>query len=449
MKIKLDIPITLSEIAGCTGGSLSSADDTISCICTDSREVSQGDLFIAIRGERIDGNLFASEAHARGGYVIGTNGADITVYDAQTPILKLVNLYKCKLPCLLHTVAITGSVGKTTTKELVRCILSAKYNVHSTYENFNNHIGLLHTVLSAKKDTEVLVVELGMNHSGEISRLSRALVPDIALITNIGTAHIGNLGSREAIATAKLEVSDGMNSGTLIVPRDESLLNPDTRCTVSFNSYGGDFALFIGDTNERKTVFDFVGRNLTLESESVALKGPHLMRALGFALSVADILELHADDVRLALKSVNESSLRQKRFTMGKYDIYDDTYSSSPEAAIAVMEALTQQYPGKISAVLGDMLELGERSIDLHRMVGRSAVEHNICKLYLFGDFAMATAEGALAAGMPSNRIFINDNASNLEYTAEQIRCSYDDEVLIVKASHALRAERLFDFLKD
>ena len=448
MKIKLDIPLSLSEIAEATSGTLNVEDTDIHSACTDSREVTCGDLFIALCGKHRDGGCFADDARLRGGYVLGGRDADITVRDTADAILKLANLYKHNLPSLLHTVAITGSVGKTTTKELTSRILSTKYKLHSSYQNYNNDLGLMHTLLSADSDTEVLVVELGMNHRGEISRLSRALEPDIALITNIGTAHIGNLGSRESIAAAKLEISDGMKSGVLIVPHDEPLLSTaGMGHTISINSDCGDFALLLSTMSDGE--FDFIGRRLTLKNENVALSGKHLMCSLGFALSVADVLGLDASEVQHALRSIKESDLRQRRFVLGKYDIYDDTYSSSPEAAIAVIEALTRQHHGRVSAVLGDMLELGERSDELHRAVGTRAAECGVRKLYLFGELSRKTAEGALAAGMPESDIFINDDKNDLKYTADQIRRTYSGEVLIVKASHALHGERLYEFLKD
>ncbi len=449
MKIRLDIPLSLSEIAENTGGLLKHNDAVIRNLCTDSREVSDGDLFVAISGKRIDGNEFAKEARSRGAYVLGNRFASILVSDTADAILKLISLYKRKLPRLIHTVAITGSVGKTTTKELTARILSCKYNVHSNIGNFNNDIGLLHTVLSADRRTEVLVIEMGMNHRGEISLLSRAAQPDTAIITNIGTAHIGNLGSREGIAMAKLEIADGMNSGIMIVPHGEALLGTAyPKCEVSINSPDGDYCLFVKDEKEADTVFSFKGKNLMLDSERVALSGEHLMKALAFALSAADMLCIRKDEIIPALKSINNECLRQRRIRIGRYDVYDDTYSSSPEAAIAVMRALTLQNEGGVSAVLGDMLELGSSSDELHRKVGEAAAKFGIRKLYSFGEFAEQIAQGAMKAGMPANRIFIG-NRNDLERTAEQIQCSYDGELLIVKASHTVHAERIYDFLKD
>ena len=450
MRIRLDIPLSLSAIARAVGGTLLQNDAIINAVCTDSREVSSGELFVALRGEHTDGNDFVDEVISKGAYALGRSGASIFVYDTKEAILRLAEEYRSKLPCLRHTVAITGSVGKTTTKELTSRLLSGSYRVHSTYGNFNNDLGIFHTVLSAKKDTEVLVIEMGMNHRGEISRLSRTARPDIALITNVGTAHIGNLGTRAAIAAAKLEITDGMQDGVLLLPYGEPLFDAvEPKCAVSVNGNAGDYRLHVHGEGQGETVFSFTGINLLLENESVALLGEHLMSALAFALSAADTLGVTADKIRPALASINEAALRQRRIKIGRYDIYDDTYSSSAEAVIAVIKALTNRHEGGVSALLGDMLELGRSSARLHRTVGEVAAKCKIRRLYLFGKFAGQIAEGALAGGMSKDCIFINEELACPERTARQIRESYGGELLVVKASHAVHAERIYDFLKD
>ena len=449
MRINLDIPLSLSEIAENTGGILTHTDAIVHSLTTDSREASRGDLFVAIPGKRMDGNEFAEEARSRGAYVLGNRFASVLISDASDAILKLVGAYKRKLPFLIHTVAITGSVGKTTTKELTARLLSSKYSVHSNLGNFNNDIGLLHTVLSAKRSTEVLVVEMGMNHSGEISRLSKAAQPDTAIITNVGTAHIGNLGSREAIAMAKLEIADGMRGGIMITPREEALLHSACpKREVSINNSEGYYSLFVEQIDGESTVFSFNGSSLNLKSERIALSGEHLMKALAFALSAADMLCISNDEIMPALKSINNECFRQRRIRVGRYDIYDDTYSSSPEAVMAVMRALIPQNEKGVSAVLGDMLELGNSTEELHRKVGEAAARCGMRKLYLFGEFAERIAEGAINAGMPTDRIFLGER-NGIERTAEQIQRSYEGELLIVKASHSVHAERIYDFLKD
>ena len=444
MRIRLDIPLWLSEISVAACGKLMDNDAAVSYVCTNSREVNAGDLFIALPGKEHDGNEFAGDVRSGGGYVLGQTDASIYVDDTEAAILRLVSLYKSKLPCLKRTVAITGSVGKTTTKELTKIILSSRYKVHANLGNFNNAIGLLHTVLSAPKDTEVLITEMGMNHSGEISQLSQAVTPDVAIITNIGTAHIGNLGSREAIAKAKLEICDGMTDGVLIVPYGEALLNVGK--TVSVDRGDGDYRLLIRSVSTDKSTFAFHGGNIALNEGAVALVGRHLMIALAFAISAAEVCGLSEEHIRHGTSKIDAACLRQKRIRHGRYDIYDDTYSSSPEAAIAVIKALTQQFPGNVSAVLGDMLELGEYSEELHRTVGETAAVYGVRRLYLFGKLAGYMKDGALDHGMPDSRIHVCDG---IEEVANEIRRSYDGDLLIVKASHAMHAERLYDFLKD
>ena len=308
----------------------------------------------------------------------------------------------------------------------------------------------MHTVLSAGRDTEALVVEMGMNHAGEIGALSHAVCPDVALITNVGTAHIGNLGSRKAIAAAKLEIRDGMRDGVLIIPYGEPLLKVENGAkTLSVDCEGGDYSLYIGSSSKTEGKFSFRGGGLVLENERVALPDRHQLLSLGYAIAIAEILGIESERIRAAIKTLDASILRQRYLTVGGYRIYDDTYSSSAEAAIAVMDALTKRHREGASAVLGDMLELGEKSEELHRKVGRAAAECGIQRLYLFGEFAERIAEGALMGGMPEECIFTSRDVRDLRPTAEQIKGTYSGEVLIVKASHALHAERLYDLLKE
>ena len=446
MRIRLDIPLSLSEVCTAVDGKLTGADATVSFVCTDSRKVECGDLFIAITGTRYNGNDFAHEVRSKGAYVIGQRDASIFVTSTEAAMLKIVSLSKSKLPFLKHTVAITGSIGKTTTKELSKKILSTKYKVHANHENFNNSIGLFHTVLSADKQTEVLIIEMGMNHMGEISQLSQAVTPDVAIITNIGTAHIGNLGSREAIAEAKLEIRDGMTGGVHIIPYGEPLLSLGR--TVSVDQSNGYYNLHLHNVDQNESIFSFYGGTIVLNEERVALVGAHLMTALAFAISIAEVCKLNENDIRRGISQIDQSCLRQKRMQVGKYDVYDDTYSSSPEAAAATIKALAQQFPGSVSAVLGDMLELGEHSAPLHSKLGKIAAECGIRRLYLFGSFSEHVKTGALSAGMDEDCIFTNTDG-DIELTANNIRESYNGELLIVKASHNVHAERLFDFLKD
>ena len=221
MRIILSVPLTLSEIAeNALSTHIFKGNVTVNAIVTNSKKASPGDLYIPLMGEKHNGEDYTEEARSRGAYILSSRdcNADIKTDDTTLSLLKIASYYKSKLRSLKKIIAITGSVGKTTTKNVLAKMVGAKYITHATKENFNNYIGLSYTLLSAPIDTEIIIAEIGMNHLGEISLMSKILNPDISVITNIGTSHIGNLGSRDMIAKAKLEITDGMKIINLVVP---------------------------------------------------------------------------------------------------------------------------------------------------------------------------------------------------------------------------------------
>ena len=228
MRIRLDIPLTLGEIAeACSGVCKEELKGTpVEYLSTDTRELCPEDLFVAIKGEKFDGNDYVGKAIELGAIPLSSVETDvgITVTDSSLSLIGLARLYKSKLPNLKKVCGITGSIGKSTTKEFAAIIISEHFSVTKSIGNFNNAVGMCLSILSANKNTEVLILEMGMNAHGEISLLSKTAEPDIAVITSVGTSHIGRLGSREEIARAKLEILDGMKEGKLIVPADEALL---------------------------------------------------------------------------------------------------------------------------------------------------------------------------------------------------------------------------------
>ena len=231
MRIKTEYPLYISSIAHILKANLK-FNTKINAITTDSRECEKDDLFFALSGENFDGVDFIDEAKFKGAYTVSSSKkSDFTVSNTESALLSVASAYK-QIVNPKYTIAVTGSVGKTTVKDFVNSLLSEVMKTHKTEKNFNNIIGLSHTLLSAKKGTDALVCELGMNHRGEIDELSRAIHPDISIITNIGTAHIGNLGSQEEIAKAKLEIENGMHGGKTIIKDDEVLLSEIGRAHV-------------------------------------------------------------------------------------------------------------------------------------------------------------------------------------------------------------------------
>lgn len=451
MKIVPSIKLTLTDIARATGAPLPQIDSTICAIATNSQECNEHDLFIALNGESTSGENFTENARQNGAFILSAKDkkADIKVANTEYALLRIAKYYKQKLKNLKCTVAVTGSVGKTTTKNMLSKILATEYQVHATYANYNNYLGLTHTILTAPQDTEILVIEMGMNHFGEISNLSMSAAPDVAVITNVGTAHLGNLGSREAIAKAKLEITDGMTKRLIVIPAEEELLKK-TVGKYTFSIFEKGANCFIENIRADGTGAFFDVRASTQYAKDVRINipGRHILSAVAIASSVIDILGENLSILKKALPQIEEKDIvraRLKRY--GVYDVYDDTYSSSPEATIANFELLAVKYK-KMSCVLGDMLELGAASESLHEKLGNAVVRYGFQRLFTFGKSASYIAKGAISAGMRPERIFINEDITAPQITAEQIKKNcMSDEILLFKASHATHAERIFDFL--
>ncbi len=446
MRIKPDLQLTIKDIITVTGAQNTLLSDApISAFVTSSKEALPSDLFIALDGENRSGAEFISEAKSRGAYTLSSDSsADICVSDVKTAVLEIARLYKEKLPCLRHTVAICGSVGKTTTKNMLTDLSGNFFKAHATFGNYNNYLGVFHTVLTAKKDTELLICEVGMNHRGEISPISRAISPSVAAITNIGTAHIGNLGSRREIANAKLEICDGMEGGTLIIPCDEPLLTEGRNATTF--SVEGDTADYSILRNENGS-FDIITGSFSLKGVNLWECERHILSSLIISVAVLDTLGASGDDILRAISENHKSYTRGKYIKVGPYEIFDDAYSSSLEAAINDMRMLDARHRKKC-CVLGDMLELGDKSRELHEKIGEAAVRYNFNKIFAFGKYAEYIRVGALLAGLSEDKIFVNTDLGKPEITAGQILNFCEScELIMVKASNAVHAERIYDFL--
>ena len=450
MRITPEIPLTLKNVAKALGADENAYSEArINAISTDSRVTEKGDLFIPLKGINTDGESFVGEAKRKGAYVISSLyvDADFKTQDTRAALLGIAAFYKGLLNELKYTVAITGSTGKTTTKNILSSLLAHNCKEHHTHENYNNVIGLAHTLLSAPKDTQILICELGMNHPGEIALLSKALSPDIGIITNIGSSHIGNLGTRENIAMAKLEILCGMKSPKLIGPHGEKLIEQKVGYTFSTEDDSADCYLKPIKEYEDGSIFDIRSKRINITSQRISIPGRHVLKALAASIGVIEYLELNAKDIGKAISVLTQNLTRGRFITVGAYTVYDDSYSASPEAVISDFE-LSMLWQKPKSCVLGDMLELGTSSIYIHSLIGKKAFEYGFEKLFAFGRYALHIANGARLAGMPKENIFINTDISSPEITARQIKeNAAPNNIILVKASHAIHAERLIPFL--
>ncbi len=440
----------------------------IDAVRTDSRGDLAGALFVPLVGERFDGHAFLAAALASGATaalaqrdrldpaaalaLATASGRPLwLVDDTLAAYQELGRLWRRGLRA--PVVAVTGSAGKTTTRELIRAALAPLGPVVASSGNENNDVGVPLTLLKAGPTTAALVVEMGMRGLGEIERLTRCAEPDVAVITNIGTAHIGRLGSREAIGQAKCEITAGLSSeGVLVIPAGDPLLE---RALASvWNGRVLRVALvdeqtgFPGGLPPADLVGRLEGRGLILAAGAgglrlqLPLEGRHNARNLLLAAAVA--LELGVPGPALAGLDVALPGGRARRLRLGKVELLDETYNASPEAVLAALELLAATGAGRRFAVLGTMLELGDRSLELHRTVAARARDLALDGLLIVAPEAEGQAMEAAAAGLP--RL---ERVGSPEQAAEVLLgwLQPEDRVLL-KASRGVALERMLPLLE-
>ena len=450
MRVSLEIPFELNEVIRAIGGFTAEPIENrmIYGVTTDTREMERGDLFFALCGERFDGEDFCyAAAHAGCICISRSYRGGIQVGNTQAALSALAAYYKTKLTSLKKVVGITGSVGKTTAKEFLHSILSGSMRVHATEGNYNNAIGVAHAILSCKRDAEVLIVEMGMNHSGEIRDSSLTARPDVAVITSIGTSHIGNLGSREMIARAKMEITEGLSErGTLIIPYCENTLKPNCRYkTVSTDSEDADLSLIPLESSTAGTSLVLRQKGAPPTVASVSIFGEANIRALAFATACSLELGLSRENIARAFSRISRNNTRQKIIHWQNRCIIDDSYNASLESVVAAFEMM-RLFSGRRCAVLGDILELGSSTEAIHFKIGAEAFARGIERLFLIGVYAPFIARGALCAGMDRSHIFINSDPASPEITEACIReKTSDGDVILFKASHK---SRLYDMIE-
>ena len=377
------------------------------------------------------------------------NGKSIVVVEDSVKALGELAKYKRSLfKC--PVVAVTGSAGKTSTKDIIYSVLKEKYNAHKTIGNQNNHLGLPLTVLALDESKEVLVLEMGMNHAGEISYLTSIARPDVAVITNVGTAHIGNLGCRENILKAKLEILEGLSpEGTLIINNDNDLLHE-----WYLDNKDKYHILTIGINNPS----DFQASNIFLEEDGstftcndftyeVPVGGEHFIYNALEAIAVASIFDVDDKSIRKGILNFELSSNRMNIINEEARDItiIDDSYNANFDSMRYAIKYLSG-LDGRLIAVLGSMKELGDYTEDLHRKLGKIIVDEEIDILITVGDEAKFINDEAEKLG------FNKDCSYHFSLNSEAIDClnnilEKDDKVLI-KASNSLNFKEIVDAIK-
>ena len=430
------------------GGSFE-PDALVGRVCTDSRQLQPGDFFVPLVGERFDGHHFLAQLpeHKVQAAVVSRSWTEPLpsgllhwrVDDTLLAYQQLALLHRRALAKPL--VAVTGSAGKTTTRELIRAALAPMGAIQASEGNNNNDVGVPLTVLGSTAADAALVIEMGMRGPGEIERLSRCTEPDLAVITNIGTAHIGRLGSREAIAAAKCEITAGLHpKGTVVIPAGDPLLESALAAVWS----GRVLRVRLADDPEVESdlVGDVNGDQLLIGADRLPLQleGRHNARNLLLAVAVAD--QLGVSRKALQAMQVTVPGGRNRRLQQGGLTLLDETYNASPEAVLAALELLAAQ-PGRRFAVLGTMLELGERSLELHQEVAARAVQLGLDGLVLVDGGAEGKAMAEVAAPLPHLQL-----VSHPEDAAAPLAAWLNSgDVLLLKASRGVALERLIPLL--
>ena len=444
---------TLQQIAEWTQGSCAGSAG-ITSFSTDSRRMGENCLFIPLVGERFDAHDFIGQAIENGAAAVLSHRRGerypvpaVYVEDTAQALLDLAGGYRARFPC--PVVAVTGSVGKTTTKEMLAAVLSEGFRTLKTPENKNNTIGMPQTALQMDSDTEAAVFEMGMNHFGEISKMAACGQPDIAVITNIGTSHIGNLGSREGICRAKLEITEGLaeRGGCAVFSADEPLLW-DKRADFPFRVF------WFGLENEQADIraehiresaagIDFdLCQKLARYPTHLNLPGRHNVRNALAAAAAGFVVGLDADQIAAGLAGLGSDDTHARVYERGGYQIYEDVYNASPDAMLAVLGAFGRLPAARRFAVLGGMLELGDYAREGHFQAGLAAAKA-ADRLYLYGTNAEDTRDGAREGGMPDEAIHIFETHEQL---AEALRTeARPGDALLFKGSHAMNMGRAIE----
>ena len=444
--------MTIDEIARAVGcpGSYPGAVDVIS---TDSRSLPEGCLFVALEGERFDGHDFipaalrsgaaAAVAHERRDYGPGTV---LYVKNTQRALMEIAKAYRAKFS--IRCVGVTGSVGKTTTKEMIADVLSCAYRTLKTEGNLNNEIGLPKTLFRLDRTTEAAVVEMGMQGLGEIAALADVARPDVGVITNIGVSHLERLGSRENILKAKLELADALPDGApLLLCGDNDLLSRVRIPRLDVRFYGIEnpaCGLRAKDLREGagETSFLLCGEFGELPV-TIPCAGRHnVLNALA-AFSAGLALDIPPEKCAAALREYMPSGMRQKVVHWRGITVVEDCYNASPDSMRAALETLAgHPCTGRRIAVLGGMLELGAISERAHREIGAFAAEKGIDLLLAYGGNACYYRQGASEGGIPAE--LFDDKEELLARLREEIR---PGDTVWVKGSRGMRMEEILEGL--
>ena len=456
------VKMNVEEILNATRGKLLIGNLKENCenFCTDTRKILENDVYVGLKGENFNGNEYYEEALIKGAKVAIVSGIEIpkekleqykdkTIIEVDDSLIAFGKIAEYKRSLYnIPVIQVTGSVGKTSTRDIIANVVRTKYKTLQTEGNLNNHIGLPTTLLKLK-DHEALVVESGMNHLGEIRYLGEITKPTIAVITNVGTAHIGLLGSRENILKAKLEILENLKpGGTIVINNDNDMLNKWAKEDKSYKKYtfGIDeeadvMAYNIKIGNKSSTY------NVKINNEeytvNVPVSGKHFVYNSLCAIAIGNLLGISPENI---IKGIETFSLTKNRMEVVKVKdnvtVINDAYNASYDSMKPAIEYLKELPAKRKIAVLGDMFELGEFSEEIHRKVGIEVVTHKIDILVTVGKLAKYIAEEAKYLRMPEkNIISLETTEEASEYLNKILQ---KDDAVLLKAAHGMHFSEIF-----
>lgn len=459
--------MTLQQIAQACGGKLvcpegqTIPDTEAACVVIDSRQIEQDGIFIATKGERVDGHSFIPQVFEKGALGVVCEelpevlpGVCIQVEDSFRALQDIAAYYREQLT--IPVVGITGSVGKTSTKEMIAGVLSEKYNVLKTEGNFNNEIGVPLMILKIRQEHQIAVLEMGINHFGEMHNLSRMAKPDICVMTNIGQCHLEFLGTRDGILKAKSEIFDFANpKAQVIVNGDDDKLQllgtesvPYLKNSMTLTRFGrGQQNEFYADHIKINGLF---GSSMVVHTPDgafpleVKLPGEHQIYNALAATAVAMKLGMTPQEIAAGAAKVKAMGGRSHLIRTNRYVVLDDCYNANPVSMKAAVELLTNAVGRKV-AILGDMFELGEKETQLHAGIGTFCAECGIDEVICVGSLSANMAQAAKESGAAGMQVYHYEELEQLRRDLPGLLQPGDN--ILIKASHAMHFEKLVEDL--